>query len=82
VQDVRDPRSQWNNKLFQGLQVVEIVGKPEVAMTHSTITMGAELKELAGVDEVVVADPVFDSQFTSHRRLRLRGRHRSPQGEL
>src|SRR5690606_39211634 len=45
-------------------EVAEMVGKPEIAMTHSTITMGAELKELAGVDEVVVADPVFDNQFT------------------
>ena len=61
-------------------EVAEMVGKPEIAMTHSTITMGAELKELAGVDEVVVADPVFDNQLHSDRRLRLRGRYRGPQG--
>ena len=33
-------------------------------MTHSTIEMGAELLHLAGVDEVVVSDPVFDNDFT------------------
>ncbi|NYB52105.1 MAG: 5,10-methenyltetrahydromethanopterin hydrogenase [Methanobacteriaceae archaeon] len=44
-------------------EVAEQVGKPEIAMTHSTIIMGAELMELAGVDEVVVADPVFDNDF-------------------
>ena len=31
---------------------------------EATIEMGAELLELAGVDEVVVADPVFDGDFT------------------
>lgn len=45
-------------------EVAEKVGKPEIAMTHSTITMGAELKELVGVDEIVVSDPVFDNNFT------------------
>ncbi len=45
-------------------EVAEKVGKPEIAMTHSTIIMGAELKELAGIDEVVVSDPVFDKNFT------------------
>ena len=45
-------------------EVAEQVGKPEISMTHSTIEMGAELKHLAGVDEVVVADPVFDKEFT------------------
>lgn len=45
-------------------EVAEKVGKPEIAMTHSTITMGAELMELAGVDEVVISDPVFDNEFT------------------
>lgn len=45
-------------------EVAEQVGKPEIAMTHSTITMGAELMELAGVDEVVISDPVFDNDFT------------------
>jgi 5,10-methenyltetrahydromethanopterin hydrogenase len=43
--------------------VAEQVGKPEISMTHSTIIMGAELKELAGIDEVVVSDPVFDNDF-------------------
>jgi len=44
-------------------EVAEQVGKPEISMTHSTIIMGAELKELAGIDEVVVSDPVFDNDF-------------------
>lgn len=44
-------------------EVAEKVGKPEIAMAHSTIIMGAELKELAGVDEVVVSDPVFGADF-------------------
>lgn len=44
-------------------EVAEKVGKPEIAMAHSTIIMGAELKELAGVDEVVVSDPVFGKDF-------------------
>ncbi|MBM4241931.1 MAG: 5,10-methenyltetrahydromethanopterin hydrogenase [Euryarchaeota archaeon] len=43
--------------------VAEQVGKPEISMTHSTIIMGAELMELAGVDEIVIADPVFDNEF-------------------
>jgi len=43
--------------------VAEKVGKPEIAMTHSTITMGAELMELAGVKDIVIADPVFDNDF-------------------
>lgn len=45
-------------------EVAEQVGKPEISMTHSTIIMGAELMELAGVKEVVIADPVFDNEFT------------------
>ena len=38
-------------------EVAEMVGKPEIAMTHSTMTMGAELMELAGVKDIVIADP-------------------------
>lgn len=45
-------------------EVAEKVGKPEIAMTHSTVIMGAELKYLAGVKDIVFADPVFDNQFT------------------
>ncbi|AMK14753.1 5,10-methenyltetrahydromethanopterin hydrogenase [Methanobrevibacter olleyae] len=45
-------------------EVAEISGKENIAMTHSTIEMGAELLELAGVDEIVVSDPVFDGEFT------------------
>ena len=45
-------------------EVAEKVNKPEIAMTHSTIEMGAELLNLAGVDEVVVADPVFKEGLT------------------
>ena len=44
-------------------EVAEKVGKPEIAMTHSTITMGAELMELAGVKDIVISDPVFDNDF-------------------
>jgi len=44
-------------------EVAEKVGKPEIAMTHSTVIMGAELMELADVDEVVISDPVFDNEF-------------------
>lgn len=44
-------------------EVAEQVGKPEISMTHSTIAMGAELMNLAGVDEIVVSDPVFDKDF-------------------
>lgn len=44
-------------------EVADQVGKPEIAMTHSTIEMGAELLNLADIDEVVVADPVFDNDF-------------------
>ena len=41
-------------------EVAEQVGKPEIALTHSTITMGAELLHLCDeVKEVVVADPCF-----------------------
>jgi 5,10-methenyltetrahydromethanopterin hydrogenase len=29
--------------------VAEQVGKPEISMAHSTMIMGAELKELAGI---------------------------------
>ena len=45
-------------------EVAEATGKENISMTHSTIEMGAELLELAGVDEVVVSDPVFDGEFT------------------
>lgn len=44
-------------------EVAEMAGKPEIAMTHSTIIMGAELMALAGVKDVVIADPVFDNDF-------------------
>lgn len=44
--------------------VAEQVHKPEIAMTHSTIIMGAELKYLAGIKDITVSDPVFDGQFT------------------
>ncbi|MEW6010671.1 MAG: 5,10-methenyltetrahydromethanopterin hydrogenase [Methanobacterium sp.] len=42
-------------------EVAESVGKPEIAMTHSTITMGAELKELCGIKDIVISDPVFEN---------------------
>ncbi|MCQ2970302.1 H2-forming methylenetetrahydromethanopterin dehydrogenase [Methanobrevibacter gottschalkii] len=45
-------------------EVAEATGKENISMTHSTIEMGAELLELAGVDEVVVSDPTFDGEFT------------------
>ncbi|OWT33367.1 5,10-methenyltetrahydromethanopterin hydrogenase [Methanobrevibacter sp. 87.7] len=45
-------------------EVAEKVNKPEISMTHSTIEMGAELLNLAGVDEVVVSDPVFENGLT------------------
>lgn len=45
-------------------EVAEETGKEKIAMTHSTIEMGAELLHLAGVNEVVVSDPVFDNDFT------------------
>ena len=45
-------------------EVADITGKENISVTHSTIEMGAELLELAGVDEVVVADPVFEGEFT------------------
>lgn len=44
--------------------VAEKVGKPEIAMAHSTMIMGAELKELAGIKDIVVSDPIFDNQLT------------------
>lgn len=44
-------------------EVAEQANNPKIAMTHSTIEMGAELLSLAGVDEVVVSDPVFDNDF-------------------
>jgi len=44
--------------------VAEKVKKPEIAMTHSTVIMGAELKHLAGIDNIVISDPVFDGKFT------------------
>ena len=45
-------------------EVAEATGKENISMTHSTIEMGAELLELAGVDEVIVSDPIFDGEFT------------------
>lgn len=33
-------------------------------MTHSTMIMGAELKELAGIKDITISDPIFDNQFT------------------
>lgn len=48
----------------RAVEVAEATGKENIAMTHSTIEMGAELLHLAGVDEVVVSDPVFDGDFT------------------
>lgn len=45
-------------------EVAEQVGKPEIAMTHSTITMAAELKELGGIKDIVIADPVFENGLT------------------
>lgn len=45
-------------------EVAEEVGKPEIALTHSTITMGAELMELCGIKDIVISDPVFDNEFT------------------
>lgn len=45
-------------------EVAEMVNKPEIALAHSTIAMGAELKYLAGIDNVVVSDPVFNGDFT------------------
>lgn len=45
-------------------KVAEMVKKPEISMTHSTVIMGAELKELAGIKDITIADPVFDNQFT------------------
>ncbi|MDO5848400.1 MAG: 5,10-methenyltetrahydromethanopterin hydrogenase [Methanobrevibacter sp.] len=45
-------------------EVAEQTGNPKIAMTHSTIEMGAELLNLCDeVSEVVVADPVFDNDF-------------------
>ena len=48
----------------RAVEVAEATGKENISMTHSTIEMGAELLELAGVDEVVVSDPIFDGEFT------------------
>ncbi|WP_048153035.1 5,10-methenyltetrahydromethanopterin hydrogenase [Methanolacinia paynteri] len=45
-------------------EVAEMVGKPEIAMTHSTIAMAAELKYLAGIDNIVISDPSFAGEFT------------------
>ena len=44
--------------------VAEKVGKPEISMAHSTVIMGAELKELAGIKDITISDPIFDNQFT------------------
>jgi len=44
-------------------EVAEIAGKPEISMTHSTVIMGAELMELAGIKDITIADPVFDNEF-------------------
>ena len=44
-------------------QVAKEVDIPEIALTHSTITMGAELLHLIPeVDEVVVSDPCFGEE--------------------
>ena len=41
-------------------EIAKKVGIPEITMTHSTITMGAELLHLIDeIDEVVVSDPCF-----------------------
>ena len=41
-------------------EVANKVGIPEITMTHSTITMGAELLHLVDeIDEVVISDPCF-----------------------
>ncbi|MBP2172422.1 5,10-methenyltetrahydromethanopterin hydrogenase [Methanococcus voltae] len=41
-------------------EVAKQVGIPEIAMTHSTILMGAELLHLVNeIDEIVIADPCF-----------------------
>ncbi|ABN07905.1 H2-forming methylenetetrahydromethanopterin dehydrogenase [Methanocorpusculum labreanum Z] len=45
-------------------EVAKLANKPEIAMTHSTGIMAAELKYLAGINDIVIADPVFDNQFT------------------
>lgn len=44
-------------------KVAEQVKKPEISMTHSTIIMAAELKYLAGINDITIADPVFENQF-------------------
>lgn len=44
-------------------EVAEKTGKSNIAMTHSTIEMGAELLQLDEVSKVTVADPVFDNDF-------------------
>jgi len=44
-------------------KVAEQVHKPEISMTHSTIIMAAELKYLAGINDITISDPVFDNQF-------------------
>lgn len=44
-------------------EVAEATGNEKIAMTHSTIEMGAELINLPQVDEVIVSDPVFDNDF-------------------
>jgi 5,10-methenyltetrahydromethanopterin hydrogenase len=41
-------------------EVADETGIKEAALTHSSITYAVELKHLAGVDEVIVSDPVFD----------------------
>ncbi|MDR2831120.1 MAG: 5,10-methenyltetrahydromethanopterin hydrogenase [Methanobrevibacter sp.] len=47
----------------RAVEVAEKVGKPEISMTHSTVIMGAELMELAGIKDITIADPVFDNEF-------------------
>jgi len=45
---------------MRACEVAKEVGKPEIALTHSSITYGAELLHLVPeVKEVVVADPCF-----------------------
>ncbi len=42
-------------------EVADQTGIKEAALTHSSVTYAAELKNICDVDEVVVSDPVFDS---------------------
>lgn len=45
---------------MRACEVAKEVGKPEIALTHSSITYGAELLHLVpDVKEVIVSDPCF-----------------------